>query len=89
MVVFPNQEAKKYIKKVKLYRILRKGTEAAYSALNFFIKGDNLASVGNEPDYNLVIWNWRKETIILKAKAFSQEIFRVSFSDNFEGKLIT
>jgi len=87
---FPNIYIYKYIDgKVKLYRILRKGTEQAYSALNFFIKGDSLASVGNEPDYNLVIWNWKKETIILKAKAFSQEIFRVSFSDNFEGKLIT
>jgi len=87
---FPNIYLYKYLDgKVKLYRILRKGTEAAYSALNFYLKGDSLASVGNEPDYNLVIWNWKKETIILKAKAFSQEIFRVSFSDNFEGKLIT
>ena len=87
---FPNIYIYRYLDgKVKLYRILRKGTEAAYSALSFYIKGDSLASVGNEPDYNLVIWNWRKETIILKAKAFSQEIFRVSFSDNFEGKLIT
>ena len=87
---FPNIYIYKYIDNtVKLYRILRKGTEQAYSALTFYSKGDNLASVGSEPDYNLVIWNWKKETIILKAKAFSQEIFRVSFSDNFEGKLIT
>ena len=87
---FPNIYIYKYIEgKVKLYRILRKGTEQAYSALNFYIKGDSLASVGNEPDYNLVIWNWKKETIILKAKAFSQEVFAVNFSDNFEGKLIT
>ena len=87
---FPNIYIYKYIDNtVKLYRILRKGTEQAYSALTFHSKGENLASVGSEPDYNLVIWNWKKETIILKAKAFSQEIFRVSFSDNFEGKLIT
>lgn len=87
---FPNIYVYKYENEnVKLYRILRKGTEQAYSALSFYAKGDLLASVGNEPDYNLVIWNWRKETIILKAKAFSQEIYRVSFSDNFEGKLIT
>ena len=87
---FPNIYVYKYENEnVKLYRILRKGTEAAYSALNFYVKGDLLASVGSEPDYNLVIWNWKKETIILKAKAFSQEIYRVSFSDNFEGKLIT
>ena len=87
---FPNIYIYKYIDNtVKLYRILRKGTEQAYSALSFYIKGDLLASVGSEPDYNLVIWNYKRETIILKAKAFSQEIFRVSFSDNFEGKLIT
>ena len=53
---FPNIYIYKYIEgKVKLYRILRKGTEQAYSALTFFIKGDRMASVGNEPDYNLVI----------------------------------
>ena len=87
---FPNIYIYTYIDNtVKLYRILRKGTEQAYSALSFYIKGDLLASVGSEPDYNLVIWNYKRETIILKAKAFSQEIFRVSFSDNFEGKLIT
>ena len=87
---FPNIYIYKYEDNtVKLFRILRKGTEQAYSALSFYSKTDKLASVGSEPDYNLVIWNWRKETIILKAKAFSQEIFRVSFSDNFEGKLIT
>ena len=87
---FPNIYIYQYIEgKVKLYRILRKGTEQGYSALTFYLKEDKLASVGNEPDYNLVIWNWKRETIILKAKAFSQEVFRVSFSDNFEGKLIT
>ena len=65
---FPNIYIYKYIDNtVKLYRILRKGTEQAYSALTFYSKGDNLASVGSEPDYNLVIWNWKKETIILKA----------------------
>ena len=87
---FPNIYIYKYVDdKVKLHRILRKGTEQAYSALTFYSKGEKLASVGSEPDYNLVIWNWQRETIILKAKAFSQEIFRVSFSENFEGKLIT
>ncbi len=36
---FPNIYIYKYIDgKVKLYRILRKGTEAAYSALSFFFK---------------------------------------------------
>jgi len=74
---------------LKLYRILRKGTETAYTCMNFNKQGTLLASVGSEPDYNLVIWNWMSETIILKAKAFSQEVFCVSFSNNFEGKLYT
>ena len=88
--VFPNIYIYKYEdEKCLLHRILRKGTEAAYSALKFNQKGDLLASVGGDPDYNLVIWNWKNETIILKAKAFSQEVYHVSFSTNFEGKLIT
>lgn len=74
---------------LKLFRILRKGTETAYTCMNFNKEGNLLASVGSEPDYNLLIWNWVTETIILKAKAFSQEVFCVDFSDNFEGKLYT
>lgn len=75
--------------KLKLYRILRKGTERTYSALSFNQTGDKIASVGSDPDYNMLIWNWMNESIILKAKAFSQEIFNVQFSQNFEGKLIS
>ena len=74
---------------MELYRILRKGTEKSYSCLTFNSNGDQLASVGSEPDYNLVIWNWSNEIMILKSKAFSQEIFKVVFSTNFEEKLIT
>jgi len=85
---FPNIYIYQY-PSMKLYRILRKGTERGYTALNFNVRGDMLASVGTDPDYNLVIWNWLNESIILKAKAFSQEIFNVQFSQNIEGKLIT
>ena len=74
---------------IKLYRIMRKGTENSFSALCFNDEGTLLASAGSEPDHNLIIWNWKTENIILKAKAFSQEVFTVNFSDNFEGKLIT
>ncbi|MCQ2816611.1 MAG: hypothetical protein MJ252_05010 [archaeon] len=75
--------------KVTLYRMLRKGTEQAYSALAFNDTGNYLASVGGEPDYNMVIWDWKTEAIILKAKAFSQEVYRVQFSSLFEEKSIT
>jgi len=85
---FPNIYVYEY-PSLKLYRILKKGTEKGYTAMNFNSRGDMLASVGTDPDYNLIIWNWLNESIILKAKAFSQEIFHVQFSSNIEGKLIT
>jgi len=74
---------------IALYRILRKGSEKSYTALAFDSAGEKLASVGGDPEYSLLVWNWMNESIILKAKAFSQEIFRVQFSNNIEGKLIT
>ena len=65
---------------LKLYRIMRYGTERSYSNISFSLNGDKLASVGSQPDYNICIWDWRNEILVLKAKAFSQEVFRVVFS---------
>lgn len=65
---------------LKLYRIMRYGTERSYSNIAFSTNGDKLASVGSQPDYNICIWDWRNEILVLKAKAFSQEVFRVVFS---------
>ena len=44
---------------LKLYRILRKGTEKSYSSVNFSFNGNSVASVGSFPDYTLAIWNWK------------------------------
>lgn len=52
-------------------------------------QGDLLATVGSYPDFMLTIWDWRNEGTILRSKAFSQEVFNVSFSPNFEGFLTT
>lgn len=65
---------------LKLYRILRKGTERSYSSVTFSGSGDMLASVGSDPDYLLTVWDWKQERLLLKSKAFSQEVYRVSFS---------
>eukprot|EP01083_Nonionella_stella_P033452 91592_1 len=70
-------------------RILRKGTECAYSDVTFSNSGTKLASVGKFPDYMLTVWDWRQETVILRCKAFSQEVFHVDFSPVNEGRLIT
>lgn len=37
----------------------------------------------------MTIWDWREERIILRNKAFSQEIFRVYWSDDLKGVLAT
>jgi hypothetical protein len=55
---------------LKLYRIMRKGTEKVYSHIEFSNTGTKLASVGNAPDFNLTVWDWKIERVILKAKAF-------------------
>jgi hypothetical protein len=39
-----------------------------------------LATVGSNPDYLMCIWDWKQENILLKAKAFAQEVYRVTFS---------
>lgn len=89
---FPNINIYKFNidnKTISLYRILRKGTENVFSALAFNEDNSLFASAGSDPDHNLIVWNWKTESVILRAKAFSQEVYSLSFSDNFEGKLIT
>jgi WD40 repeat protein len=75
---------------LKLHRLLREGTEEMYSHMAFSPKdGALLASVGGNPDYMLTVWDWKKESIVLRSKAFSQDIYRVSFSPDLEGQLTT
>lgn len=51
--------------------------------------GNLLATVGDDPDYMLTIWDWKEENIVLRNKAFSQEIFRVAWSVDLPGILTT
>ena len=73
----------------KLKRVLKNGTERAYSAANFSADGEMLVTVGSFPDFMMTVWDWNKEAIILRTKAFAQEIYRVNFSPRFEGQLVT
>jgi WD40 repeat protein len=43
--------------------------------------------VGGYPDFWLTVWDWKKESIVLRSKAFSQDVFDVHFSPFFEGQL--
>jgi WD40 repeat protein len=74
---------------IELHRVLRNGTEHAYSAVSFNRDGSMIATVGSAPDYMLTLWDWQKEHIVLKCKAFSQEVYSIAFSPNFEAQLTT
>ncbi|XP_029795183.1 cilia- and flagella-associated protein 44 [Suricata suricatta] len=71
------------------YRILRDGTELAYAYVDFNYDGTLLASVGSSPDHTLTIWNWKEEQPILRTKAFSQDVFKVTFNPEDDEQLTT
>ncbi|XP_054613541.1 cilia- and flagella-associated protein 44-like [Dunckerocampus dactyliophorus] len=74
---------------MRAYRILKDGTERAFCSVNFNNDGSLLASLGSVPDYMLTVWNWRQEEVVLRCKAISQEVYRVSFSPYNPGLLTT
>lgn len=65
------------------------GTEEAYNFVDFNSSGTLLASVGSSPDFMLTLWDWKQEQVMLRSKAFSQDVFRVTFSSDNEGQLTT
>ena len=73
----------------KEFSILRGGTERGYSFLCFSRNSDKLISVGNFPDFSIVLWNWASGQVLLRAKAFSQEIYAVRFSDTSDDIICT
>ena len=51
--------------------------------------GSFLASVGGSPDHMLTIWDWRAQTVVLRCKAFSQDVLTVRFSQYNKNRLFT
>jgi hypothetical protein len=45
--------------------------------------------MGAAPDFTITVWNWIEQRVILKAKAFSQDVFRASFSPATDHIIIT
>ncbi|XP_073389428.1 cilia- and flagella-associated protein 44 isoform X4 [Physcomitrium patens] len=74
---------------MELYKTLVDGTERYFSGASFNFDGTQLATVGAHPDYLLTVWDWENELMILRSKAFSQEVFKVDFSRYFKGQLLT
>lgn len=73
----------------KIYRILRKGTDLMFAHCEFSSSGDKLVSLGGAPDYTLTVWDWRKERVILKCKAFGQDVYKCAFSPFTDDVLFT
>ncbi|XP_072567471.1 cilia- and flagella-associated protein 44 [Paramormyrops kingsleyae] len=71
------------------FRILRGGTAWVYTTLAFDHEGLLLASVGGAPDYMLTLWAWREERVLLRCKAASQDVYRISFSSDSPAQLTT
>jgi WD40 repeat protein len=74
---------------LKLYRILRKGTEMLFAHCEFSSSGHKLVSLGGYPDFTLTVWDWMAQKVILKSKASSQEVFKASFSPYTDDILFT
>lgn len=74
---------------LKLYRILQRGTEQKYAHVEFSTTGDKLVSLGGNPDFTITVWDWMAERVILKAKAYSQDVYRASFSPYTDDILFT
>ena len=70
-------------------QVLEQGTDVQYSHLAFSGDGDLLASVGNAPDFTLAVWRWHEGQLLLRSKAFSQEVFTVQFNPFMAGRLTT
>ena len=65
------------------------GAIKTYSYLEFSPDGELLASLSGTPDYMLTLWNWKKQSIVLRSKAYSLDVNRVSFSPDMPGQLTT
>lgn len=74
---------------LRLYRLLKAGTEMMYVHCEFSTTGEKLVSLGGEPDYTITVWDWKAQRVILKSKAFSAEVFRASFSPYIDNIIFT
>uniref|UniRef100_A0A7S2NUH5 EML-like first beta-propeller domain-containing protein n=1 Tax=Leptocylindrus danicus TaxID=163516 RepID=A0A7S2NUH5_9STRA len=81
-----------YVYTLPDYNIVKRlqgGTERGYACMDISIDGNKLCSVGMKPDYTMAVWDWKEEKIILRAKAFGQQIYRVAFSPYEDGRIVT
>lgn len=69
--------------------VLLDGTERSFSDVGFSLSGEKLVSVGSFPDFLLTVWDWQNSRLVLRTKAFGQEVFNARFNPDDDGKLTT
>jgi len=74
---------------LELKNTIHGGAEAEYSTGKFSPDGELLASVSGVPDYWLTLWDWKTGATVLRAKAYGQEVYDVSFLGSTSERLIT
>jgi WD40 repeat protein len=74
---------------LQLQHVLVGGTERGFTDVNFSRGGDKLVSVGSFPDFLIAVWEWQSGRLILRTKAFGQEVFNARFTPDDEGRLTT
>eukprot|EP00916_Digyalum_oweni_P026008 GHVL01042811.1.p1 GENE.GHVL01042811.1~~GHVL01042811.1.p1 ORF type:complete len:1046 (-),score=335.21 GHVL01042811.1:1351-4488(-) len=68
---------------------LRKGAAEAYTGVSFSPHNKLLAAISGAPDFFLYIFDYQNESLLLKQKAFSQDITTVYWCPFTIGSLIT
>lgn len=61
-------------------------SHAVYSVY-FSPDGMLLVSQAGEPDYLITIYDWPRHTILLRAKSYVNDVYRVKFSESVPGQL--
>ena len=74
---------------LEVLHVLLDGTERSFSDVGFSLSGEKLVSVGSFPDFLLTVWDWRNSRLVLRTKAFGQEVFNARFNPDDDGKLTT
>jgi len=74
---------------LELVNTIHGGAAACYSTGKFSPDGQLLASVSGLPDYWLTLWDWKTAKTVLRAKAYGQEVFDLSFLGANSERMIT
>lgn len=69
--------------------VCEEGTETAYTYVDYSADGEMLVSQGGQPDYMITLWKWKSGSVILRARSFSNTVYKVTFSQYNMGMLST